>query len=68
MKFIDFAPGYPKIDGMVISGMRSSCNTYIEIDMEKAMSEGVKFYLSENNVILSNGINGILPRVFLYEV
>jgi 2'-phosphotransferase len=56
------APGYPS-DGQVISGMRGSCNLYIEIDMAKAMADGIKFYLSKNNVILSDGIAGTFDKV-----
>ena len=59
---IDFAPGYPA-QGEVLSGMRKSCDTYIEIDMEKAMKDGIQFFVSKNHVILTPGIDGILPRV-----
>jgi 2'-phosphotransferase len=37
---IHFAPGMPKEEG-VISGMRSSCDIIIEIDMEAAMKDGI---------------------------
>lgn len=49
---IHFAPGHPKENG-VISGMRGSCDLIIEIDMEAAMKDGIKFYISSNNVILT---------------
>lgn len=61
LNILDFAPGYP--GGNVISGMRATCNAFIDIDMEKAMKDGVEFYLSKNNVILSRGINGLMPTV-----
>ena len=57
---IHFAPGYPKDKG-VISGMRSSCDILIEIDMAAAMKDGIQFFLSSNNVILTEGIEGVLP-------
>jgi 2'-phosphotransferase len=37
---IHFAPGMPKGEG-VISGMRSSCDIIIEIDMAAAMKDGI---------------------------
>ncbi len=38
----------------------------IFIDMEKAMKDGIKFWKSDNGVILSEGINGIIdPKYFL---
>lgn len=45
--------------------MRSSCDIYIEIDMLLAVKDGIEFYLSKNNVILTRGVNGVLhPRYF----
>lgn len=63
---IHFSKGMPGDNG-VISGMRQSCTVIIEIDMEKAMNNGIKFYKSKNDVILSpgEGENGILkPQYF----
>lgn len=61
---IHFAPGMPKQEG-VISGMRGSCDVYIEIDLFKAMKDGINFYISSNNVILTEGVNGALdPKYF----
>jgi 2'-phosphotransferase len=51
---IHFAPGMPKEEG-VISGMRNSCDTIIEIDMFGAIKNGIVFYISSNNVILTEG-------------
>ncbi|CAH1790725.1 unnamed protein product [Owenia fusiformis] len=51
---IHLAPGEPSDSG-VISGMRGSCDLLIFIDLHKAMSDGLKFHLSANNVILSSG-------------
>jgi 2'-phosphotransferase len=61
---IHFAIGYPN-DKCVISGMRRTCEVFIELDMQRAMNDGIKFLISENKVILSSGINGvILPKYF----
>ncbi|CAF0758885.1 unnamed protein product, partial [Didymodactylos carnosus] len=61
---IHFAPGMPRDSG-VISGMRSSAQVFITIDMEKAMNDGYKFYVSTNNVILCPGNSqGYLPSEY----
>jgi 2'-phosphotransferase len=56
------AIGLPGSKG-VISGMRTSCEVVIEINMVKAMYEGkLPFFISENSVILCPGDeNGALP-------
>lgn len=43
--------------------MRKTCDTYIELDLRKAMDDGVKFFESRNNVVLSPGIEGVIPKV-----
>lgn len=43
--------------------MRQSCTVFIEVDVAKAMNDGIEFFISENNVILSRGINGVMPPV-----
>jgi 2'-phosphotransferase len=59
---IHLAAGY-KQD--VLSGMRANCNLIIEIDIKKAMEDGIIFLLSENNVILTKGRDGVLsPKYF----
>ena len=45
----------PPEKGKVKSGYRSSCNRLIWIDVPKAMEQGIKFYQSKNDVILSPG-------------
>lgn len=63
---IHFAPALP--EGKPISGMRGSAEVVIEIDMEKAMADGIKFYVSVNGVILSEGIDGILPPSYFKSI
>ena len=61
---IHFAPGILGEEG-VRSGMRTSAYIHIYVNAAKAMSEGIRFYRSANNVILSDGIDGvILPKYF----
>lgn len=48
------------------SGVRKSATVFIYVDLSKAINEGIKFYLSENGVILTPGDeNGfLLPKYF----
>ncbi|XP_052270003.1 uncharacterized protein LOC127871281 isoform X2 [Dreissena polymorpha] len=58
---IHMAMGEPGREG-VISGMRSSCEVTIRVDLKKAMDDGIKFFVSANNVILSPGNeDGLIP-------
>ncbi|KAJ3767703.1 KptA family-domain-containing protein [Lentinula raphanica] len=51
----------------VISGMRKSCDIFIFIDIPKALAAGIKFFLSDNGVVLTEGNDkGFLePKFFL---
>jgi 2'-phosphotransferase len=56
---IHFAPGRPKEEG-VISGMRGTCDIIIQIDLAAAIKDGIDFFISTNNVILTEGQEGII--------
>ncbi|XP_052768030.1 uncharacterized protein LOC128208509 [Mya arenaria] len=62
---IHFAAGLPG-QGGVISGMRSSCEVIIYLNLKKALEDGIPFFRSANNVILSPGNKDgiIFPRYF----
>ncbi|KFH04921.1 RNA 2'-phosphotransferase, Tpt1/KptA family protein [Toxoplasma gondii MAS] len=61
---IHFAPGLPSECG-VVSGMRRSSDVAIYVNVHLAMKEGVRFYVSNNNVILTEGLRGkLVPRYF----
>ncbi|KAL4512893.1 hypothetical protein ABPG72_017578 [Tetrahymena utriculariae] len=64
---IHFAIGYPG-DKEVISGMRKTCDVYIEIDIVKAIKDGIDFFISKNNVVLTSGINKVLPPQYFKVV
>lgn len=67
-RHIHFAVGLPGEEG-VISGMRSSCQIYIYIDLKKALADGFKFFRSSNNVILCSGDDvGYLPPQYFLKV
>ncbi|KAI1793467.1 KptA family-domain-containing protein [Ganoderma leucocontextum] len=53
----------------VISGMRSSSQILIFVDVQKALDAGIKFYLSANGVVLTEGNKkGFLPPEFFSRV
>lgn len=54
----------------VLSGMRNSSTLLIYLDLQKALGAGVKFYLSENRVVLSEGDpeNGLVSTQFFQKV
>lgn len=58
---IHFAIG-PQGDDKVISGMRTNSQVEIYIDTKKALEQGIKFYKSDNNVILTR--DHIHPDLF----
>lgn len=64
---VHFAIGYPG-DNQVISGMRKTCHIFIEVDIDRAMKDGIKFYISKNNVVLSSGFNGVIPPIYFSKV
>lgn len=65
---IHFAPGLPNKDG-VISGMRKTCQVYIYIDGSLCAEDNIKFYKSDNGVILTAGDeHGTLPCQYFSSV
>ncbi|KAG7301924.1 hypothetical protein JYU34_013342 [Plutella xylostella] len=63
---IHFAKGTPG-DKTVISGLRRDAEVFIYLDLQKALDDGLKFFESENGVILTAGNEDgyILPKYFL---
>lgn len=63
-RHIHFAKG--PLEDKVTSGLRQDVQIYIFIDLKKAIDEGLKFYESENGVILTAGNEDglLLPRYF----
>ena len=67
---VHMAIGLPGKNG-VISGMRNSCDTVIEINLLKAVKSGrMPFYTSTNNVVLTpgEGEKGLVPPEFFRSV
>ena len=52
----------------VVSGMRSNCELLIWVDVARARAAGMRFFESENGVILTDGIDGAVPTEFFDRV
>jgi 2'-phosphotransferase len=64
---VHFSCGLPT-DGEVISGMRRDVNALIFLDVRKALEEGMKLYISENKVILTEGYDGVVPVKYFEKI
>ncbi|CAH9108364.1 unnamed protein product [Cuscuta epithymum] len=64
---VHFSCGLPA-DGGVISGMRRDVNMLIFLDVKKALEEGMKLYISENKVILTEGFDGVVPVKYFQKI
>lgn len=51
-----------------VSGFRSNSEILVYVNVAKAMDNGIKFYRSANNVILTDGIDGVLPKEYFARV
>lgn len=56
------------VSAPVISGMRNNSTILIFLDIRKAMDAGMKFWRSDNGVILSEGLDGLVPLDFFKRV
>eukprot|EP00268_Persea_americana_P037747 TRINITY_DN3745_c0_g1_i1.p1 TRINITY_DN3745_c0_g1~~TRINITY_DN3745_c0_g1_i1.p1 ORF type:complete len:324 (-),score=51.12 TRINITY_DN3745_c0_g1_i1:194-1024(-) len=64
---VHFSSGLPT-DGEVISGMRRDVNILIFLDIRKALEEGMKLYISDNKVILTEGFDGTVPVKYFEKI
>ena len=66
---IHFAKGF-HADSHVISGMRTTSDVIIQVDVSAAMADGYKFFKSKNDVILcaGKGPDGQLPPTYFSKI
>mmetsp|Transcript_109256 Transcript_109256/g.308207 ORF Transcript_109256/g.308207 Transcript_109256/m.308207 type:complete len:550 (-) Transcript_109256:49-1698(-) len=64
---IHFAP-YDSNDRRVISGMRPGCDVAVYLDLRRAMTDGIPFFMAKNEVILSPGLRGVIPTKYFQLV
>lgn len=57
------------VEGEVVSGMRGNCNLLLYLDFPLALADGIKFYRSSNNVVLSSGIGatGVIDHKYFLK-
>ncbi|XP_047981365.1 tRNA 2'-phosphotransferase 1-like isoform X5 [Salvia hispanica] len=64
---VHFCSGLPR-DAEVVSGMRRDVDTLIFLDVRKAMEEGMKLFVSDNKVILTEGFDGVVPVKYFQKI
>ncbi|XP_023729257.1 uncharacterized protein LOC111876934 [Lactuca sativa] len=64
---VHFSFGLPT-DNEVISGMRRDVNILIYLDVRKAIKGGMKLYISDNKVILTEGFEGVVPVKYFERI
>lgn len=66
---VHFSSGLPS-DGEVISGIRQNVNILIHLDVSKALKDGMKLYISDNKVILTEGFgfDGVVPVKYFERI
>ncbi|BGP15935.1 hypothetical protein JCM10213_003634 [Rhodosporidiobolus nylandii] len=52
----------------VTSGMRNNCDLFIYLDVAKLLADAIPVYTSANNVILTAGVDGVVPPKYFKEV
>ncbi|KAH7685701.1 Phosphotransferase KptA/Tpt1 protein [Dioscorea alata] len=58
----------PILSADEVPGMRRDVNVLVFLDVRKALEEGMKLYISDNKVILTEGFNGVVPVKFLEKI
>ncbi|KAF9617853.1 hypothetical protein IFM89_039035 [Coptis chinensis] len=64
---VHFTSGLPS-GGEIISGMRRDVNILIFLDVRKALGDGLKLYISDNKVILTEGVDGVVPVKYFEKI
>ncbi|POY71759.1 hypothetical protein BMF94_5120 [Rhodotorula taiwanensis] len=55
-------------DAGVISGMRANCDLFIYLDVPRLLADGVPVFTSTNNVVLTAGVDGVVPPKYFSKV
>ncbi|ORY92572.1 putative tRNA 2'-phosphotransferase [Leucosporidium creatinivorum] len=55
-------------DKAVTSGMRTTANLFIYLDVAAMLADSIKIYTSTNNVLLTSGVDGALPPKYFKQV
>ncbi|GAA5909928.1 tRNA 2'-phosphotransferase [Sporobolomyces salmoneus] len=52
----------------VTSGMRANCDLFIYLDVPSLLSDGIPIFTSSNQVVLTSGIDGVVPPKYFAKV
>ncbi|GAA5885575.1 hypothetical protein JCM6882_007478 [Rhodosporidiobolus microsporus] len=55
-------------DEGVTSGMRNNCDLFIYLDVPLLLSDSIPLYTSTNNVVLTAGVDGVVPPKYFKKV
>ncbi|TIA87339.1 hypothetical protein E3P99_03229 [Wallemia hederae] len=66
-QYIHLATGLPH-ESEVVSGMRKSSTVFIYVDVEQLLKDNIKLYKSLNGVLLTTGLDNILPPRYFIKV
>ncbi|GAA6007828.1 hypothetical protein JCM10207_004889 [Rhodosporidiobolus poonsookiae] len=55
-------------DNGVISGMRTNCDLFIYLDVPQLLADSIPVYTSTNNVVLTAGVDGVVPPKYFKQV
>ncbi|MED6210721.1 hypothetical protein PIB30_066792 [Stylosanthes scabra] len=58
----------PILSAEEVSGMRQDVNVLIFLDVRKALEEGMKLFISDNKVILTEGFDGVIPPKYFQKI
>ncbi|GJN01025.1 hypothetical protein PR202_ga18259 [Eleusine coracana subsp. coracana] len=58
----------PILSADEVSGIRHDVNIIIHLDVRKALQDGMKFYISDNKVILTEGFDGVVPVKYFEKI
>ncbi|GAA5848480.1 hypothetical protein JCM9279_006578 [Rhodotorula babjevae] len=64
---IHCAVGLAGEDG-VVSGMRTNCDLFIYLDVPRLLADGVPIFTSTNSVVLTPGVDGVVPPRYFARV
>ncbi|XP_062233674.1 putative tRNA 2'-phosphotransferase isoform X2 [Phragmites australis] len=58
----------PILSADEVSGIRQNVNILIHLDVSKALQDGMKLYISDNRVILTEGFDGVVPVKYFEKI
>lgn len=47
---------------------RNAPDVFIEIDLRKALADGIRFYVASNEAVFTEGVDGVLPARYFARV